>query len=126
VFSIVASLLFLAAAVLAFFAEPNSSAALAQNIVATIFAAVQTLDIIRLNVLLIVLFLAAWAVVAATMHDSIGAKSPAACIMLATAVHALFDRLRERTPVLGGRARRAFASCWQLAVSGFEKMLNAA
>jgi hypothetical protein len=94
---------------------------------ATVCAALQTLDIVRVNYLLLPLLLAAWAVVAATMHGSITDKSPAACIMLATAVHALFDRLRERTPVLSSWAARVAAAAVYLsrmAVKWMEKKLN--
>jgi hypothetical protein len=94
---------------------------------ATVCAALQTLDIIRINYLLLFLFFIVWLVVAVTMHGSITDKSPAACIMLATAVHALFDRLRDRTPVLGRWAARVAVAAvylWQMAVNWMENKLN--
>jgi hypothetical protein len=124
------SILFLAAAIVAFFAEPNNGSIFlfsAQNVFAIVCAALQTLDIIRVNYLLLPLLLIAWVIVAATMHGSVADKSPAACIMLATAVHALFDRLRDRTPVLGRRAGRmvdAAAYLWRMAVNWMETTLN--
>jgi hypothetical protein len=120
-------MLFLAAAVLAFLAEPANSADFifyGQNVVATGLAAAQTVEIIRGNVFLLLVFGGAWVGTALGMRDSIAQKSPAACIMLATAVHALFERLKGRTPALARMVARPVWGWWGWLVGRANQALN--
>ena len=100
--------LFLAAVIVAFLAENSNTSApvfFEQNAITMSLAVVQTLEIIGYNTFMFILLVAVWTTIALLMRDSLAHKSPAACIMLATAVHALFDRLRCNTVLLSSRAR---------------------
>jgi hypothetical protein len=126
----VSAALFLAAVIVAFLAEPSITSAsvfFEQNAITMSLAAVQTLEIIGFNTFMFILLVAAWTTIALLMRDSLAHKSPAACIMLATAVHTLFDRLRCNTVLLSSRARpvsQGLQALGRWLIDLFERSLN--